>query len=573
MFKKILIANRGEIACRVIRTAKRLGIQCVAVYSEADAHALHVKMADEAYCIGPAPSRESYLNQTIILKIAKQAHAEAIHPGYGFLSENSEFAAKCAKEKICFIGPSANAIAAMGNKIAAKKIMAKANVPVIPGYDGADQSANAFIKAAEKMGYPILLKAAAGGGGRGMRVVYKTEELADALTSAKREAKAAFANDEMLLEKYFSLCRHIEVQVFADQFNNVVYLFERDCSIQRRQQKVIEEAPAPHISEKLRKQLGEAAVAAAKAIDYSNAGTIEFLVDEQENFYFMEMNTRLQVEHGITEMITGQDLVEWQLRVASGEKLPLEQNQIKQHGHAFEARICAEDPQKDFLPSSGKITELKTPNQNQHVRIDTGFVLHDALSIYYDSLLAKLIVWDTDRSTAIKRLQEALADYQISGITTNIPFLLAISKNPDFIAGKINTQFIGQHQKFLLAGAKPMKFSVTNSNDVNSPWLQAEGFRLNLPAVAATDFASTHSDDDQAAEITGQLLAPMPGTVVNVAIKSGDKVSKGQTLMVIEAMKMEHAIIAPINAVVTEIHFKTGDLVTEGVKLLELAIP
>lgn len=574
MFKKIVIANRGEIACRVMRTAKRLGILCVAVYSEADSNAQHVKMADEAYCIGPAPSRDSYLKQDVILKIAKQSHAEAIHPGYGFLSENAAFAEKCADEKICFIGPPANAITAMGNKIAAKKIMEKAKVAVIPGYDGADQSLAAFMKAAEKMGYPVLIKAAAGGGGKGMRVVHKAEEFTDALASAKREAKAAFANDEMLLEKYFNSCRHIEMQILGDNHGNYVHLFERDCSIQRRQQKIIEEAPAPNISEKLRKYLGEAAIAAARAINYTNAGTIEFLVDEQENFYFMEMNTRLQVEHGITEMITAQDLVELQLRVASGEKLPITQKQILQQGHAFEARICAEDPQKDFMPSSGKITELKTPDANQHVRIDTGFGLHDELSIYYDSLLAKLIVWDKDRLSAIKRLQDALAHYQISGITTNIPFLLTISKNPDFIASKINTQFIAKHQKLLLGEIKSMRaVSIKNSNDLNSPWMQTDGWRLNLPAVTATDFSMHHSLDDQTVEIGSHLLAPMPGTVVNVAIKSGDKVTKGQTLMVIEAMKMEHAIIAPVDAVIKEIHFKTGDLVTEGVKLLELATP
>lgn len=508
MFNKILIANRGEIACRVIRTAHRLGIQCVAVYSEADANALHVRMADEAYCIGPAPSQESYLRSDIILKVAKECGAQAIHPGYGFLAENAEFAEACAKAKICFIGPPVKAIRAMGSKSEAKKIMAKAGVPLIPGYHEDNQDSNVLHKAADKIGYPVLLKPAAGGGGKGMRVVANSEEFINALTATKREAKASFGDDHILIEKYITKPRHIEFQVFADQKGNTIYLFERDCSIQRRHQKIIEEAPAPGMTDKLRKQMGEAAVEAAEAIGYVGAGTIEFLLDDDHKFYFMEMNTRLQVEHPVTEMITGLDLVEWQLRVAHGETLPLKQKDLKINGHAFEARIYAEDPQNDFLPSIGTIRYLKTPAVNSVVRIDSGIEQNDQVSQYYDPMIAKLIVWGDDRDTALHCLSQALNEYQIVGVTSNLDLLSKISQEKHFVSGKFDTGFIANHESALLQQLKitpkilalaalyilmqqqeKTKQKLKQNTDLYSPWKTADNWRANLPRQQELTFS------------------------------------------------------------------------------------
>lgn len=499
MFRKILIANRGEIACRIIRTAHRLGIQCVAVYSEADAEALHVKMADEAFCIGAAPVSESYLCGDAILEVAHKSHAEAIHPGYGFLSENAQFAEDCVKQKIVFIGPSAAAIRAMGLKNAAKKIMETARVPLVPGYLGDSQDPKILQQKADEVGYPLLLKAAAGGGGKGMRLVTKASEFASALDATKREAKSSFGDDQILIEKYITNPRHVEIQVFADQHGNGVYLFERDCSIQRRHQKIIEEAPAPGITEKLRNQMGTAAIAAAKAIDYVGAGTIEFLLDENNDFYFMEMNTRLQVEHPVTEMITGQDLVEWQLLVANGEKLPLKQKQLKINGHAFEARIYAEDAGNNFLPATGTIHYLQTPTLDEHVRIDSGITQGDKISHYYDPMIAKLIVWDADRGAALQRLAHALGHYQIVGVTTNLDLLANIAQHPAFVKSKINTGFIEQHQNELLQLPHPPKeifliaslYVITQqrinnhqlakkNQEPNSPWYITDSWQLNL---------------------------------------------------------------------------------------------
>ncbi|HKO09841.1 MAG TPA: biotin carboxylase N-terminal domain-containing protein, partial [Alphaproteobacteria bacterium] len=400
MFTKILIANRGEIACRIIRTARRLGIKTVAVYSEADRHARHVALADTARLIGPAPARESYLKIEAILAAAAATGAEAIHPGYGFLSENAAFAEACEKAGFVFIGPPASAIRAMGSKSEAKRLMEKAGLPVVPGYHGADQGLARLRAAAERIGFPVLIKASAGGGGKGMRVVERAEALPSALASAKREAASAFGDDRVLLEKYLARPRHIEIQLFADAHGNAVHLFERDCSIQRRHQKVIEEAPAPGMTEKRRAQMGAAAVAAAAAIGYRGAGTVEFIVDEDGSFHFMEMNTRLQVEHPVTEMITGQDLVEWQLRVAAGEPLPLGQDDLAISGHAFEARLYAEDPERDFLPATGRLRHLRFPAEGAHVRVDTGVAEGDQVTIHYDPMLAKLIVWDRDREGA-----------------------------------------------------------------------------------------------------------------------------------------------------------------------------
>ncbi len=449
MFKKILIANRGEIACRIIKTAKKLGIVSVVVYSEADTHSQAVQLADEAYFIGESASADSYLNGDKILAIAKKAGVQAIHPGYGFLSENADFARKCEKAHIVFIGPPASAIDSMGSKSAAKALMVASNVPVTPGYHGENQEIDHLLTEACQIGFPVLIKAAAGGGGKGMRAVFKASEFLEALAGAKRESKASFNDDKMLIEKYLLEPRHIEIQIFCDTHGNAVYLFERDCSIQRRHQKVIEEAPASNFKPELRKAMGEAAVLAAHSIGYVGAGTIEFLLDHNEQFYFMEMNTRLQVEHPVTEMITRQDLVEWQLRVAYGEKLPLKQADLQIHGHAIEARIYAEDPDNNFLPSTGKLVYFQPPLENNYVRVDTGFVQNNTITPYYDPMMAKLIVWGEDRKSAIQHLQHALENYYVIGVKNNIAFLKKIIQEADFKAGKLSTSFIEKHPNLL----------------------------------------------------------------------------------------------------------------------------
>jgi 3-methylcrotonyl-CoA carboxylase alpha subunit len=496
MFEKILIANRGEIAVRVIRTARRLGIRTVAVYSEADAGAMHVEMADEAVCIGPAPAAESYLRGDVVLNVARRTGAQAIHPGYGFLSENAPFAKACAEAGVVFIGPPIEAIRVMGSKAESKRVMSKAGVPLVPGYHGAAQDAATLRSEAERIGYPVLVKASAGGGGKGMRVVNAAADLETAIAGAKRESLAAFRDDTLLLEKYLQQPRHVEIQVFADTHGNCIYLFERDCSIQRRHQKVIEEAPAPALPDALRTRIGEAAVAAARAVNYVGAGTVEFMYAGGE-FYFIEMNTRLQVEHPVTEMITGQDLVEWQLRVAAGGTLPLEQEQLTRRGHAFEARLYAEDPQREFLPAIGRLTHLEPPAQGQHVRVDTGVRSGDEISVYYDPMIAKLIVWDEDRSSALRRLRHALAEYEIAGLTTNIDFLGAIAGHPAFAACEIDTGFIERHRADLLPPPAPtpdgvlalsaLAFLLRHSAeahggtraDPHSPWHDVDGWNVN----------------------------------------------------------------------------------------------
>ncbi|KAL3857811.1 hypothetical protein ACJMK2_012446 [Sinanodonta woodiana] len=447
--QKILVANRGEIACRVIRTAKRLGIKAVAVYSDADKNSMHVSMADEAYHIGPPAAGQSYLCKEKIISVAKQSGAQAIHPGYGFLSENMEFAELCAKEGVIFIGPPASAIRDMGIKSTSKAIMSAAGVPIIEGYHGEDQSDGRLKKEAAKIGYPVMIKAVRGGGGKGMRIAMKESEFDQQLESAKREAMKSFGDQVMLLEKFVERPRHVEVQVFGDKHGNYVYLFERDCSVQRRHQKIIEEAPAPGISDEVRKSIGEAAVRAAQAVNYVGAGTVEFIMDTNQKFYFMEMNTRLQVEHPVTEMITGTDLVEWQLKVASGEKLPLAQGEIKLKGHAFEARIYAEDPNNSFMPGAGPLLHLSTPATDQHTRIDTGIRQGDEVSVHYDPMIAKLIVWAEDRQAALRRCRAALMDYQVLGLNTNIQFLTDLARHPKFIEGDVHTDFIPQHSKEL----------------------------------------------------------------------------------------------------------------------------
>ncbi|MGH7066172.1 MAG: acetyl/propionyl/methylcrotonyl-CoA carboxylase subunit alpha [Acetobacteraceae bacterium] len=454
MFRKILIANRGEIACRIIGTCKRLGVVTVAVYSEADQHARHVELADEAWPIGPPPAGESYLAIDKILEVARRSAAEAIHPGYGFLSENADFSARCTEAGRVFIGPPPEAIRAMGSKSAAKTIMQRSGVPLVPGYHGEAQDLTTFSEAASRIGYPVLVKASGGGGGKGMRIVERTADLEAALAGARHEALASFADDRLLLEKYLARSRHIEIQVFSDTLGNFVSLFERDCSIQRRYQKVIEEAPAPGMDPDRRHRMGEAAIAAARAVGYVGAGTVEFIA-EGEAFYFMEMNTRLQVEHPVTEMITGQDLVEWQLRVAAGEPLPLGQDRLAIQGHAIEARIYAEDPQHDFLPSTGTLTHLRQPHENAEVRVDTGVGQGDAITPWYDPMIAKLIVWGEDRNAAVRRLAGALVEYEVVGVATNLDLLRAITALPAYSRAELDTGFIARHHEQLMPADRP----------------------------------------------------------------------------------------------------------------------
>uniref|UniRef100_A0A8D3BCS8 Methylcrotonoyl-CoA carboxylase subunit alpha mitochondrial n=1 Tax=Scophthalmus maximus TaxID=52904 RepID=A0A8D3BCS8_SCOMX len=440
--EKVLIANRGEIACRVMRTAKKMGVRSVAVYSDADRHSMHVAMADEAYHIGPAPSQQSYLSMEKVLEVAKMSGSHAVHPGYGFLSENTEFAEACKQEGIIFIGPPSSAIRDMGIKSTSKHIMSAAGVPIIGGYHGEDQSDKRLQAEAAQIGYPVMIKAVRGGGGKGMRIASSDADFLEQLESARREARKSFNDDVMLVEKFVEDPRHVEVQVFGDMHGNAVYLFERDCSVQRRHQKIIEE---PGISPEVRRKLGEAAVKAAKAVNYVGAGTVEFIMDANHNFYFMEMNTRLQVEHPVSEMITGTDLVEWQLRVAAGERLPLLQDDIILGGHSFEARIYAEDPNNDFLPGAGPLLHLSTPQPDQYTRIETGVREGDEVSVHYDPMIAKLVVWGEDRSAALKKLRYCLRQYNIVGLNTNIDFLLSLSGHPEFEAGNVTTSFIPQH--------------------------------------------------------------------------------------------------------------------------------
>jgi 3-methylcrotonyl-CoA carboxylase alpha subunit len=501
VFHKILIANRGEIACRVIKTARRMGIATVAVYSEADANARHVRLADEAVLIGPPAARQSYLLADRILDAAKDTGAQAVHPGYGFLSENEDFAEACAAAGIVFIGPPASAIRAMGSKSAAKALMAKAGVPLTPGYHGDNQDP-AFLEAqARDIGFPVLIKASAGGGGKGMRRVDQAEDFAAALASCQREAKNAFGDQQVLVEKYVLRPRHIEIQVFGDRHGDCVYLFERDCSVQRRHQKVLEEAPAPGMTLERRAAMGQAAVEAAKAVGYVGAGTVEFIAHQDGSFYFMEMNTRLQVEHPVTEMITGLDLVEWQLRVAAGEPLPLRQDQLAIDGHAIEARIYAEDPDKGFLPSTGKLLHLSPPAESEHVRVDTGVEQGDAITPHYDPMIAKLIVWDRTRDAALARMRQALAQYRVVGVANNVEFLSRLVSVPSFANADLDTALIEREQAnlfpaktavpdevWMLAALAELQREAAlaeRASDCDSPWRRLDGWRLNGQATRA----------------------------------------------------------------------------------------
>jgi len=507
VFTKILIANRGEIACRIIRTARRMGIWAVAVYSEADAAALHVRLADEARLIGPPPARESYLDIAAIIAAAQGSGAEAVHPGYGFLSENAEFAEACAAAGLVFIGPPPSAIRAMGSKAAAKALMEAHGVPVVPGYHGAEQDDGRLFAEAERIGFPVMIKASSGGGGRGMRIVAAADEFAAALEGARREAAGAFGDDNMLIERYLAASRHIEVQVFGDAHGNAVHLFERDCSIQRRHQKILEEAPAPGLHPAQRAAMGEAALKAARAVGYVGAGTVEFIVPTDgkggDAFYFMEMNTRIQVEHPVTEAVTGIDLVEWQLRVAAGERLPLRQEEIALRGHAIEARLYAENPATGFLPSTGTLYCLQLP-EGEGVRVDSGVRAGDRVSPFYDAMIAKVIAWGEDRETARTRLLRALADTALLGVATNLGFLVRIVADPEFAAGGVDTGFIERRRAALLPAPGPVpelaraaaslhrllireeSAAAPGGTDRFSPWRRADGWRLNLAPASQT---------------------------------------------------------------------------------------
>ncbi|HWS75375.1 MAG TPA: acetyl/propionyl/methylcrotonyl-CoA carboxylase subunit alpha [Quisquiliibacterium sp.] len=665
MFDKILIANRGEIACRVAATARRLGIRTVAVYSDADARSKHVAACDEAYRLGPAPARESYLRGDAIIDIARRTGAQAIHPGYGFLSENDSFAQAATETGLVFIGPPPSAIAAMGSKSAAKSLMEKAHVPLVPGYHGTNQDP-AYLKGqADAIGYPVLIKASAGGGGKGMRIVPKPAEFDAMLASCKREAKNAFGDDTVLIERYVQRPRHIEIQVFADTHGNCVYLFERDCSVQRRHQKVIEEAPAPGMTPERRRAMGEAAVAAARAVGYVGAGTVEFIVEPDGRFYFMEMNTRLQVEHPVTEMITGQDLVEWQLRVAAGQRLPLLQDELAIHGHSVEARVYAENPDKGFLPSTGRLRYLSTPEAAAFeagtaagVRIDSGVREGDAISPFYDPMIAKLITWGRDREEAIARMDRALGGFDVVGPATNVAFLQRLMRCGAFAGADLDTGLIEREREALLpAPAAPSAVALAVAaaavvciEDAGAaasadPWTQRTGWRpcgwqsrpmtfsrgeasFPVTVVHARRGYTVHAGEDtvclsdldwdagsrrlsglvgeeafdvravlegetlhlfgpagprqfgyapplahagdDAAE-GGTLTAPMPGKVVALLCAKGDRVSRGQPLIVMEAMKMEHTIAAPGDGEVTELLYAVGDQVAEGAQLIGFA--
>ena len=526
MFKKILIANRGEIACRVAATARGLGIRTVAVYSDADANAKHVTECDEAYRLGPAPARESYLRGDLILEIAKRCGAQAIHPGYGFLSENEDFAEACAAAGVVFIGPPPAAIRAMGLKAESKQLMEKAGVPLTPGYHGGNQDPAFLQKEADKIGYPVLIKASAGGGGKGMRVVEKAADFSAALASCKREATASFGDDAVLIEKYLTRPRHIEIQVFADTHGNCVYLFERDCSVQRRHQKVLEEAPAPGMTEERRAAMGKAAVDAAMAVGYVGAGTVEFIANQDGSFFFMEMNTRLQVEHPVTEEITGLDLVEWQLRVAAGEPLPLAQDDLQISGHAIEARIYAENPAKNFLPSIGTITHMRMPVDDDHgaVRIDSGVREGDTISPYYDPMIAKLIVWGEDRDAALRGMAQALRECEIAGLSTNVDFLGRVIASQAFSSGDLDTGLIERNRAELLPTDAPVPpealaaavfMEHASAAGGSGPWDARDGWRMNLVPGRTLTFKAGESAHDVILEFT------RPHPVIRVGAVAG----------------------------------------------------
>lgn len=646
MFKTLLIANRGEIACRIIGTARKLGVRTVAVYSEADAGAMHVRLADEAAPIGPPPAAESYLNAKAILDAARRCGAEAIHPGYGFLSENADFAEAVAAAGMAFVGPPADAIRAMGAKDAAKRLMEEAGVPVVPGCHDENATTERLREAAGQIGYPVLLKAAFGGGGRGMRRIDTPEEFKTAFDGASREAKAAFGDARMIVEKLIASPRHIEVQIFGDSHGNIVHLFERDCSLQRRHQKVIEEAPAPGMTDRLRRNMTDAAIAAARAVNYAGAGTIEFIVDGSEplgdetSFYFMEMNTRLQVEHPVTEMITGLDLVEWQLRVAAGETLPCTQDEIELSGHAVEGRLYAENPETGFLPSTGPI-RVFAPLRGEGIRFDAGVETGDEVSGHYDAMIAKAIAHGPTRGDALSRLDAALEGTLLAGPDTNQAFLRLLLAEPDFVAGRMDTGLIGRRlddyietlgevpAPLLAVGVMVLAAGEESACRDPQPWAANDGFQLGAPRRYALDIevgsevrsveiewrdgeaqlaadAATRAENGPLPVIVaadggvivvgggrqirlrgvdpfaaaagadagdGELRAPMPGLVASIAVSEGDLVETGAILLVLEAMKMEHAVRAPFSGTVRDLTLRAGDRVAQGDALAVIEAP
>ncbi|WP_176594165.1 acetyl/propionyl/methylcrotonyl-CoA carboxylase subunit alpha [Sphingobium sp. EM0848] len=607
MIQSLLIANRGEIACRIIRTARQLGIRTVAVYSDADADALHVRSADEAVHIGPSPVRESYLLGDRIIAAARQTGVEAIHPGYGFLSENAEFAQAVMDAGLIWVGPNPSSITAMGLKDAAKKLMQDAGVPTTPGYLGDDQSPERLKSEADSIGYPVLIKAVAGGGGKGMRKVDSAADFSDALLSCQREAASSFGNSSVLLEKWVTNPRHIEVQVFGDKHGNVVHLFERDCSLQRRHQKVIEEAPAPGMDAETRAAVCQAAVNAARAVDYVGAGTIEFIADGSEGLradriWFMEMNTRLQVEHPVTEEITGQDLVEWQLRVASGEKLPKRQEELSINGWAMEARLYAEDPVKGFLPSIGTLDRFDI---GPSYRTDTGVEQGSEISPFYDPMIAKLIAWGPDRDAARRKLAQTLEQTTIWPLKTNAGFLVKALHHPAFAQARLDTGLIAREGDALLPDASPSDATLAKGAATIAAPGPLGGFRLNAPArheghflldgtpvaisvqpSAATEGAANAilSEGGQVWQLLpwraggaggadasdGAILSPMPGRIIAVSVVAGETVAKGQKLLTLEAMKMEHSLLAPFDGSVAELNASEGGQVSEGALLAKI---
>ena len=626
MIDTLLIANRGEIACRIMRTAKAMGLTTVAVHSDIDRHARHSREADRCIDLGGSKAADSYLDIAKIIQAAKTSGAQAIHPGYGFLSENADFARAVEQAGLTLLGPPASAIDAMGSKSAAKALMEQAGVPLVPGYHGQAQDLDTFRQACTRIGYPVLLKASAGGGGKGMKVVEHEAQLGDALASAQREAQSSFGDSRMLVEKYVQQPRHVEIQLFADRHGHCLYLNERDCSIQRRHQKVVEEAPAPGVSPALRQAMGEAAVRAAQAIGYVGAGTVEFLLDARGEFFFMEMNTRLQVEHPVTEAITGLDLVAWQIRIANGEPLPLTQQQVPLHGHAIEVRLYAEDPDQDFLPATGTLALYRESAPGCGRRIDSGVSEGDSVSPFYDPMLGKLIAWGETREQARLRLLQMLDEFKVGGVRTNLGFLRRIIGHPAFAAAELDTGFIPRHQAALLPAAAALPDSFWQaagqaylshlppehrSDDPGSPWQARNGLRLGAAPTAVLSLCSngerrTVSVQPQASPATsadrrgdtlylhlggqthavtaldpiaqaeasqapsGGLSAPMNGSIVRVLVTPGQPVEAGAALVVLEAMKMEHSIRAPLAGTVTALLCTEGDMVVEGSILVEL---
>uniref|UniRef100_A0A8B9GHU9 Propionyl-CoA carboxylase alpha chain, mitochondrial n=1 Tax=Amazona collaria TaxID=241587 RepID=A0A8B9GHU9_9PSIT len=623
-FEKLLIANRGEIACRVIKTCKKMGIKTVAIHSDVDANAVHVKMADEAVCVGPAPTSKSYLNMDAIMEVIKKTRAQAVHPGYGFLSENREFARRLASEGITFIGPDTHAIQAMGDKIESKLLAKNAKVNTIPGFDGVVKDADEAVRIAREIGYPVMIKASAGGGGKGMRIAWDDEETREGFRFSSQEAASSFGDDRLLIEKFIDNPRHIEIQVLADKHGNALWLNERECSIQRRNQKVVEEAPSTFLDPETRRAMGEQAVALAKAVKYSSAGTVEFLVDSSKNFYFLEMNTRLQVEHPVTECITGLDLVQEMIRVAKGYPLRHKQADIPINGWAVECRVYAEDPYKSFgLPSIGKLSQYQEPLQVPSVRVDSGVQQGSDISIFYDPMISKLITYGCNRAEALKRMEEALDNYVIRGVAHNISLLREVIIHPRFIQGEISTKFLPEvypdgfkghkltdlERRELLATAASlypclvsqqvevdgMKLNVTSEWNLASPLLSvtidgtqrtiqrisrsAAGdtsiqflgtvYKLQILTKVAAEL-SKYMPEKAAEDTSSALRSPMPGAVVAVSVKPGDTVSEGQEICVIEAMKMQNSMTAAKTGKVKAVHCKAGDTVGEGDLLVEL---